>query len=45
MKKQCDGNAVKLYEEAACAKPHFDTVIRDLAKEYKKQHKNKVVSI
>ena len=42
MKKQANGDAVELYVEAARAKPDFDKVIRDLAKEYKKQHKNKV---
>ena len=39
MKKQAHRDAVELYVEAACAKLEFDKVIRDLAKEYKKQHK------
>ena len=42
MKKQLHKDAVKLYVEAARAKPDFDKVIRDLEKEYNKQHKKKV---
>jgi len=42
MKKQECTDAVELYVEAARAKPDFDKVIRDLAQEYKEQHKQKV---